>query len=1016
MQWGSGIEVSNYDDAGRVATDNAARSETYINIDARMSNLGKEADYFLGVRPGTDGALVMAWLKIAIENDLYQDNFVRRWTDCSFLVCEDMEPSGWEETFDSVGLVGIVKAKRKVNTVLLKESDLREGGDPKKFIVWDEANNRFTFLDAGTACWEGETFKPKFHDWEYVKAANLQDKYDWEPAQGKMVSNSRKGISDMFLPDQSPMPTVEGCATPTKPALWTEGVEVTLKDGRTVTCRTVWEHLYDNCKEFTPQKAEEITGVKAQLIEEACRKYCQLNEDGYGDGTINYAVTHEHTGNAMKMIHCFDAFDAIMGRTDTPGGHRGSTRAASVYENQHTLLVGQFLRVGTKNRVTDKEQAARKIGTGRFPLYANADATSVYRTMITGDPHPIKGGLTQAGGMLNQTNLHLTWDGVKNLDFYTNWNLWHDPISDLADLLLPEAHWLEVECGRCAQGSGGYYGAHIKCVEMPGDVKWGIDIVGEWYKKNGLEFWKDRAEGEDPWEMGDYPRTKAIASTGMDWQQYRTKFIQDGWFDARTCNPEGFGTCRRYETGWMVTPFQGRPGFRTNTSRYEIWSTGFENAMRNQVEQLTGQLFGTKYALPYFVENKSSPYSDQFRQTQANNPDNPNHDLYADYTPENYPYILSTGRRIPVYFHSEHRQLPWCREVWPVPRLEVNPKDAADLGLNQGDWAWIETPFSKIRQCVDINASVGEGRMNAEHSWWFPELKRVGKGFDLCGCNCLVDAYAQCEAEGAPQLRGYLAKVYKATPENSPFGNPVPCDDDGTPIITDASRSALEGMGATDHGRKASAMTQFGIVTDLNRCVGCMACNAACKTVNAVPIGNFWNKVLRVGPNPKYEGAKFPDVEWYYLPVQCQHCANPACVNVCPTGASHKVADGTVQVAKEKCIGCQFCAMACPYNVRYLNEEERVVEKCTLCEQQTAQGELPQCVSQCAGLASGLATWIRRIGRISVAVEISYSGTPCDPIPIPTCTNFPMWGTIPVSCISCAIRLGRAKSRGTSFL
>ncbi|WP_305296856.1 molybdopterin-containing oxidoreductase family protein [Parvibacter caecicola] len=792
VQWGSGIEVSNYDDAGRTAVDNAARSETYINVDARMSNLAKEADYYLGVRPGTDGALVMAWLKLAMENNLYQDNFVRRWTDCSFLVCEEVEPSGWEETYDNVGLVGIVKAKRNVKTILLKESDLREDGDPKKFVVWDEANNRFTYLHAGTGCWEGETFKPKFHDWDYVTAANLQDKYDWEPAQGKMVSNPREGITDMFLPDQSPMPTVEGCEAPTKPALWTEGVEVVLKDGRTVTCRTVWEHLYDNCKEFTPERAEEITGVKADLIKAAGLEYCQLNEDGYGDSAINYAVTHEHTGNAMKLIHTFDAFDAIMGRTDTPGGHRGSTRTASVFENQHTLLVGQFLRVGTKNRVSDPEQAARKIGTGKFPLYPNADATAVYQAMRTGDPYPIKGGLTQAGGMLNQTNLHLTWEGVKNLDFYTNWNLWHDPISDLADLILPEAHWLEVECGRCAQGSGGYYGAHIKCVEMPGDVKWGIDIVGEWYKKNGLKFWEDREDGGDPWEMGDFLRSKAIASTGMDWQQFRTKFLEEGWFDARRYNPEGFGTCRRYETGWMVMPFQGRPGFRTNTSRYEIWSTGFENAMRRQINQLTGEPFGESFALPYYVENKSSPASDTFRKQQMSNPDNPNRELYADYTPENYPFILSTGRRIPVYFHSEHRQLPWCREVWPVPRLEVNPADAEKLGLSQGDWAWIETPFSKIRQCVDINASVGEGRMNAEHSWWFPELKRVGKGFDLSGCNCLVDAWAQCEAEGAPQLRGYLVNVYKATPENSPFGNPVPCDDDGTPIITDASDPRLK--------------------------------------------------------------------------------------------------------------------------------------------------------------------------------------------------------------------------------
>lgn len=146
-------------------------------------------------------------------------------------------------------------------------------------------------------------------------------------------------------------------------------------------------------------------------------------------------------------------------------------------------------------------------------------------------------------------------------------------------------------------------------------------------------------------------------------------------------------------------------------------------------------------------------------------------------------------------------------------------------------------------------------------------------------------------------------------------------------------------------------MAQYAIVTDLNRCVGCMACMTACKMANSVPIGNYWNKVLRVGPNPKYEGAQNPDVEMYYLPITCQHCENPECVKVCPTGASQKLEDGTVQIDKSKCIGCQFCAMACPYNVRYLNEEERVVEKCTLCEQKTAQGELPQCVINCGARA-----------------------------------------------------------------
>ena len=90
-------------------------------------------------------------------------------------------------------------------------------------------------------------------------------------------------------------------------------------------------------------------------------------------------------------------------------------------------------------------------------------------------------------------------------------------------------------------------------------------------------------------------------------------------------------------------------------------------------------------------------------------------------------------------------------------------------------------------------------------------------------------------------------------------------------------------------------MTQKAIITDLNRCTGCLSCTVACKLINDVPVGNFWVRTLRVGPVPKAGGTgDFPDVDMYYLPVQCQHCANPECVEVCPTGASAKLDDGTV--------------------------------------------------------------------------------------------------------------------------
>lgn len=146
-------------------------------------------------------------------------------------------------------------------------------------------------------------------------------------------------------------------------------------------------------------------------------------------------------------------------------------------------------------------------------------------------------------------------------------------------------------------------------------------------------------------------------------------------------------------------------------------------------------------------------------------------------------------------------------------------------------------------------------------------------------------------------------------------------------------------------------MSQYAIITDLNRCTGCLACTVHCKAANGVPVGNYWIRSMRVGPTPKYEGAQYPDVDMYFLPMQCQHCATPECTTVCPTGASVKMDNGTVQIDKEACIGCQACVSACPYGVRYLDEERGVVDKCTLCHDRVEQGELPQCVVNCVGMA-----------------------------------------------------------------
>ena len=166
-------------------------------------------------------------------------------------------------------------------------------------------------------------------------------------------------------------------------------------------------------------------------------------------------------------------------------------------------------------------------------------------------------------------------------------------------------------------------------------------------------------------------------------------------------------------------------------------------------------------------------------------------------------------------------------------------------------------------------------------------------------------------------------------------------------------------------------MTKLAIGIDLHRCIGCNTCALACKMQNNVPMGMAWNRVLNeecefeVGVQGTY-----PHVSRAHLPVACQHCENPACLRVCPTGATYKDDKGRVEIDYDKCIGCRMCMAACPYNPRVFNWGEPVrdpdfnygdrdvpvrgkgvVEKCTLCKERTDRGDEPMCVKCCLAKA-----------------------------------------------------------------
>lgn len=145
-------------------------------------------------------------------------------------------------------------------------------------------------------------------------------------------------------------------------------------------------------------------------------------------------------------------------------------------------------------------------------------------------------------------------------------------------------------------------------------------------------------------------------------------------------------------------------------------------------------------------------------------------------------------------------------------------------------------------------------------------------------------------------------------------------------------------------------MKQFGFYFDSDRCTGCKTCELSCKDYKDLSAEVNFRRIYEYsGGNwtPQPDGCWSQNVFTYYLSISCNHCEDPACVKVCPTGAMHKNEDGFVIVNEEICIGCRYCSMACPYHAPQFDTVKGHMTKCDGCYSRVKSEQKPICVEAC---------------------------------------------------------------------
>ena len=317
------------------------------------------------------------------------------------------------------------------------------------------------------------------------------------------------------------------------------------------------------------------------------------------------------------------------------------------------------------------------IGANEYPAYCglilNSHCDLTLRAMETGDPYPIKMGFYGGNNLLSCTSAEpQRWMKAINdtMEFVIAFDTFMTPSAQATcDIFLPLAAAAERE---------GVVQTH-----------YGSSPVTMGFMNEVLRHGEGMSDMELCFNLGK------VLNPHL-WEQYDEvrDFIEHLRLGKKYCYEDirkevvlqRYVGYRKYETGLLRR--DGKPGFNTSTGRVELWSYAFHQ-------------FGDQ-PLPYYEEPQYSPVS----------------------TPElleKYPFVLTTGARTYAFFHSENRQIPYCRELNPDPLLEINPDDAKAAKVADGQWVKVSNQFGEALLKAKVSQIVKPGVVHAQHGWWFPE-------------------------------------------------------------------------------------------------------------------------------------------------------------------------------------------------------------------------------------------------------------------------------------------------------